>query len=148
MAWHFLRSSMQIAILFIYNHCQHLNNIYLRSNFISSPPCHSSQIFHDKRQQKKCSGTESHAGEGSRVPSPEIPFSTARARFGVENWNSCSYAGGKCWRKNENFSLSLTFFAPVSVGSLGFFSRTNIFIHMEKKLANIRDDYVHCVTDE
>jgi hypothetical protein len=42
--WHDIFSSMQIAILFIYNHCQLRNNIYLQRSFAFFSYCHLPQI--------------------------------------------------------------------------------------------------------
>lgn len=149
MAWHFLRSSMQIAILFIYNHCQLLNNIYLRSNFISSTPCHSSQIFHDKRQQK--SAPEQKVTQGrAREYLHKKYLSLLLEHVSVLKIEILVLMLGKDAGVKMKTFLYRSFFSLRyrSEALASSFEPIYLYTWTEKKLANIRDDYVHCVTDE
>lgn len=148
---------MQIAFLFIYNHCQVLNNIYLQSiSSLLSP--FSSVIPRDNRQLKKVYAglTRGRASEASRArdeaqksafPYPstfryrKLKFLFSPKKKKAERWDKTS----------SRYQLYRSLFILVSVGSLGsffFIFWINFSTHKVKKLANIGDDYVHCVTDE
>lgn len=138
----FICSSMQIAILFIYNHCQVRNNIYLWSNFCQSLPflfCHSSEITDnrkntlrrfDKRASERSQSSE-RWGAKIRLFLPGH-VSVSKIEILVLADEEKSKKNSKRWDKTPSrYQLYRSLFLMISFGNLGsfFFHTLNKFQH-------------------
>lgn len=153
---------MQIAILFIYNHCQVRNNIYLWSNFCQSLPflfCHSSEITDNRKNTlRRFDKRASERSQSSERWGAKIRLSYP----GTFRYRKLKFLFSPTRRKvrkirSDEIKLHLVtnfiahFFSWYRSETLAASSSTlwiNFSTHKVKKLANIGDDYVHCVNDE